>query len=284
MKHNLVIQAPDVPTRALKELAQLTRAESIEAIDTTAFRLLNAEEHNQVAPYCREAQLDYAYVPTTQTLGSFGLYVTDMDSTLINIECIDEIADMLNLKTEVAAITASAMRGDIEFAESLKRRVALLEGLEEAALARVYGERLALNPGAERLFKTLKQHRIKTMLVTGGFTFFTERLQQRLGFDYCAANQLETRDGRLTGRVLGEIVDAQGKADHLKRARDELGLRRDQIIAVGDGANDLKMLAEAGVSVAYHAKPVVAAQARYAINYVGLDGIIHLFHPDRSPG
>lgn len=284
MKHNLVIQAPDVPTRALKELAQLTRAESIEAIDTTAFRLLNAEENNEVATYCREAQLDYAYVPTTQTLGSFGLYVTDMDSTLINIECIDEIADMLNLKTEVAAITASAMRGDIEFAESLKRRVALLEGLEEAALARVYGERLALNPGAERLFKTLKQHRIKTMLVTGGFTFFTERLQQRLGFDYCAANQLETRDGRLTGRVLGEIVDAQGKADHLKRARDELGLRRDQIIAVGDGANDLKMLAEAGVSVAYHAKPVVAAQARYAINYVGLDGIIHLFHPDRSPG
>jgi len=202
--------------------------------------------------------------------------VMDMDSTLIGIECIDEIADMQGLKPQVAAITDSAMRGEIDFAESLRRRVALLEGLEEGALQRVYDERLQLNPGAEDMLAALKKHGIKTLLVSGGFVFFTERLKQRLGLDFAHANTLEVVDGKLTGKVLGQILDAQGKAEALLHISGELGLRPEQVIAMGDGANDLKMMAKAGISIAYHAKPVVREQASYALNFVGMDGLVHL--------
>jgi len=201
----------------------------------------------------------------------------DMDSTLISIECIDEIADMQGLKPQVAAITEEAMQGKIDFAESLRRRVALLKGLDEGALQRVYDERLKLNPGAEIMLAALKRHDIKTLLVSGGFIFFTERLKQRLDLDYTHANTLEIVDGKLTGRVLGKILDAQGKADWLLKMRDELGLKTEQVIAMGDGANDLKMMAMAGVSIAYHAKPVVREKASYAFNFTGLDGLVRLF-------
>jgi phosphoserine phosphatase len=169
------------------------------------------------------------------------------------------------------------MRGEIDFAESLRRRVALLEGLDENALQRVYDERLQLNPGAELMLAKLKAHGIKTLLVSGGFLFFTERLKPRLGLDYTHANTLEIVDGKLTGRVLGKILDAQGKADWLVKIREELGLKPGQVIAMGDGANDLKMMAQAGISIAYHAKPVVREQASYALNFAGLDGLVHLF-------
>jgi len=168
------------------------------------------------------------------------------------------------------------MRGEIDFAESLRRRVSLLAGLDQSALKRVYDERLQLSPGAETLLAAARQAGIKTLLVSGGFTFFTERLKPRLGLDYTAANTLDIADGKLSGRVLGDIVDAQGKADWLNRVRIELGLKKEQVIAMGDGANDLKMMAEAGVSIAYRAKPVVRAQASYALNQVGLDGVIPL--------
>jgi len=183
---------------------------------------------------------------------------------------------MQGLKPQVAAITEAAMRGEIDFAESLRRRVALLEGLDEHALQRVYDERLQLSPGAEIMLEALHAQGIKTMLVSGGFLFFTERLKPRLGLDYTHANELEIVGGKLTGKVLGKVFDAQGKADWLVKIRAELGLKPEQVIAMGDGANDLKMMAQAGVSIAYHAKPVVREQASYALNFVGLDGLVNL--------
>jgi phosphoserine phosphatase len=274
---HLIIQGLNVETNDLKQLAKLAGASGIEQTTSNVFRLANASPHADIEALCAKAQLDFAFVPETQTLSQIGLVVMDMDSTLITIECIDEIADMLQLKPQVAAITESAMRGEIDFAQSLTQRVALLAGLDQGALQRVYDERLKLSPGAERFLSTLQQHNIKTLLVSGGFTFFTDKLKPRLMLDYTASNTLEIVDGKLTGKVLGTIVDAQGKADHLKRQRDQLGLKREQVIAIGDGANDLKMLGEAGISIAYHAKPVVRAQTTYAINYCGLDAVLNLF-------
>ncbi|MBI3430749.1 MAG: phosphoserine phosphatase SerB [Hydrogenophilales bacterium] len=275
---NLIVQGPDIPTPSLKQLAKLTGATAIEAVSLTAFRLVAANDNhrNEVAAFCEANSLDCGWVPANRRIDDFGLLVMDMDSTLITIECIDEIADMQGLKPQVSAITEAAMRGEIDFAESLRRRVSLLAGLDQSALQRVYDERLQLSPGAETLLAAARAAGIRTLLVSGGFTFFTERLQPRLGLDYTAANTLEAADGKLTGRVLGDIVDARGKADWLNRVREQLGLKKEQVIAMGDGANDLKMMAEAGVSIAYRAKPVVRAQASYALNQVGLDGVIPL--------
>ena len=204
------------------------------------------------------------------------LLVSDMDSTLISIECIDEIADYLNVKPQVAAITESAMCGEIDFAASLTQRVALLKGVSVAALELVYNERLQLNPGAEQLIDGLKKREIKFCLVSGGFTFFTERLKKRLKLDYAHANQLEIEENSVTGELLGNIVDAQAKAERLLSHCKELGISPSQAISVGDGANDLAMMKVAGLSVAYHAKPAVQSQASTAINYGGLDSVLHL--------
>jgi len=274
----LVIQGPTLRQSQLQHLAGLCESNQFITLDPHAYKL-QAEFSRQaeIHAYCAEQSIDCAFVPDGQDLENFGLVVMDMDSTLISIECIDEIADMQGLKPQVATITESAMRGEIEFAESLRRRVALLEGLDESALQRVYDERLQLNPGAQKLIDTLKSRNIKTLLVSGGFNFFTDRLKTRVGLDYAHSNTLEIMNGKLTGKVLGHILDAQGKADWLTRTREELGLRPDQVIAIGDGANDLKMMAAAGVGIAYHAKPVVREQATYAISHVGLDGVLNLF-------
>ena len=202
------------------------------------------------------------------------LLFTDMDSTLINIECVDEIADFINVKPEVSAITDAAMRGDIDFETSLRQRVALLKGLDTSVLERVFEERLKLNPGAEIMLKGLRVKGIKTALVSGGFTFFTERLKEQLGLDYAMANVLTEKNGKLTGEVSGAICGAQAKADFLLTQCEKLGISTSQVVAMGDGANDLSMMKEAGLSIAYHAKPKVQSEADVVLNYCGLEGVL----------
>jgi phosphoserine phosphatase len=278
MSIDLVIQGLDVETRDLKQLAKLVTASAIEKLDERAFRLRDGRPAAGVAQLCAERRLDFAFVPRELRLADFRLLVMDMDSTLITIETVDELADMVGLKSEVAAITGQAMRGDIEYDESLRRRVALLKGLEESALERVYEERLKLTPGAEVLLRKTQALGMKTLLVSGGFTYVTDRLKTRLGLDHCHSNVLEIAEGKLTGNVLGAIVNADGKRDALLKVRDALGIARENIIGIGDGANDLKFLAECGVSVAFHAKPIVRDKTTHAISYVGLDGVLHLFN------
>ena len=214
-------------------------------------------------------------------LGDFKLIAFDMDSTLINIECVDEIADAVGRKAEVAAITEAAMRGEItDFKDSLRRRVALLKGVSVASMEAVYRERLKLNPGAAELVHACKAAGMKVLLVSGGFTFFADRVQGELGIDYLRANVLEIEDGVLTGRLVdqpwGDICDGEEKRRTLLDTCAQLGINPLQAIAVGDGANDLLMMGAAGLSVAYHAKPRVREQAMVAINEGGLDRLLEL--------
>lgn len=264
----------------VEQIAAIVSAAGVQELGRTAVRLLDADaaELPTVAARCEQYRMDYAFLPQIDLLRECRILAMDMDSTLVSIECIDEIADAVGRKAEVSAITEAAMRGEIrDFAESLQRRVALLEGVPESALLEVYEQRLRLNPGAERLIASVQQHGLRTLLVSGGFTFFTERLRDRLGLDACHANVLEVAGGKLTGRVLGGIVDAHGKAAHLAAMAADIGATREQIIAVGDGANDLEMMALARYSVAYRAKPVVREQAAYALNYSPLDAILNWF-------
>ena len=274
---DLVIQGAAPTEENLRELARITRAQRVARVSAGAQRLIGIEDQSGIAAYCARARLDFALVPAQRRLGDMRLLAIDMDSTLITIECIDEVADLAGVKAEVSAITAAAMLGELDYAQSLRRRVALLRGLQRQALERVYDERLQLSPGAETLIATARRAGLKTLLVSGGFTFFTERLKARLGLDYSTSNHLEIEDGRLSGQILGDIVDAEGKAAALRAVCAELGIAREAVIAIGDGANDLAMMAEAGVSVAYRAKPVVRAQADYALDYSGLDGVLNLF-------
>jgi phosphoserine phosphatase len=214
-------------------------------------------------------------------LQDFKLIAFDMDSTLINIECIDEIADVAGRKAEVAAITEAAMRGEItDFKDSLRRRVALLKGVPETALHEVFEQRLRLNPGAKTLVDTCKAHGMKVLLVSGGFTFFADRVCEMLNIDYARSNVLAIDNGHLTGDVVtqdwGDICDGAEKRKMLLHICAQMGISPKQAIAMGDGANDLLMMGEAGLSVAYHAKPKVREQAMVAINDGGLDRLLEV--------
>ena len=214
-------------------------------------------------------------------LSHFKLIAFDMDSTLINIECVDEIADAVGRKAEVAAITEATMRGEIaDFKTSLRQRVALLKGVTLASMEDVYAQRLQLNPGAAELVAACKKAGMKVLLVSGGFTFFAERVCERLDIDYMRSNVLEIEDGVLTGRMLdqpwSDICDGAEKRKTLIEICTQLGIGPRQAIAVGDGANDLPMMGEAGLSVAYHAKPKVREQAMVAINSGGLDRLLEV--------
>ena len=277
---DLVVYGGPVPTYLIESIQSTLQPEAIkpqgmQAIRCSGTRVTSLPDN--ILQALRNEQLDWGLVPAAKHLASFKLVVFDMDSTLINIECIDELADFAGRKTEVSEITEAAMRGELDYRESLQKRVAILEGLNARVLARVFSERLLLNPGARELLEALQNANIHTALLSGGFTYFTERLRIELGLDFATSNELEIVSGKLTGKVVGKIIDAQAKADTLTALMAEFGLRQDQVMAVGDGANDLLMMAAAGTSVAYHAKPATQAKATHAINHGGLDSILTLY-------
>jgi phosphoserine phosphatase len=241
---------------------------------------------DSLKPHQASQNMDIQGFTPPLNLRDFKLIAFDMDSTLINIECVDEIADAVGRKAEVSAITEAAMRGEIaDYKDSLRRRVALLRGVTVADMEQVYTERLRLNPGAENLVATCKAEGLKVLLVSGGFTFFADRICERLGIDFSRANVLEIESGsncgQLTGRMVdqpwGDICDGEEKRRMVLSTCADLGISPSQCIAMGDGANDLPMMGVAGLSVAYHAKPAVRAQAMVAINEGGLDRLLSVF-------
>jgi phosphoserine phosphatase len=274
---NLVVQSASAAEADAAAIADLCGAAAPERIGAHAWRLRGAQRRERVPAWCETRRLDHAWVPEGRRFADLKLLAMDMDSTLITIECIDELGGYYGKKDEIAAITAAAMRGEIDFPESLRRRVGLLAGLPEDALEEVYEEKLRLSPGAEALIERCKRHGVQLLLVSGGFTFFTSRLQARLGLDETLANVLEIDGGRLTGKVLGSIVDAEAKAAKFRQVARRLGAAPAQTLAMGDGANDLRMMAEAGISVAYRAKPVVREKATYSLSHTGLDGVVNFF-------
>ena len=276
---DLVVQGKRIAATDLAAVRGLVRGAAAERLAGEAFRVRHADTaaRDAVAAHCAAASLDWGYVAAERRLADFGLLALDMDSTLITIECIDEVADFAGRRDEVSAITAAAMRGDIDWPQSLHRRVAALAGLDESVLDRVYRERLRLTPGAEALLGAARRCGLRTLLVSGGFSCFAERLRDRLGFDEAHANHLVIENGHLAGRVSGPLVDAAGKARHVARMRDALALARERVLVIGDGANDVEMMGESGTSIAFHAKPIVRDSATYALSHVGLEGVLNLF-------
>jgi len=274
----LVIQHPQLSDEAVAAFAAAVGSTPAQRTPTWAVWHDVTIDGELVTQMGEALSVDAEIVHAGLRATDFRLAVFDMDSTLITIECVDEIADFAGRKAEVAAITEAAMRGEIaDYDESLRRRVALLAGLPSQTLDQVWTERVRLSPGAETLIDGLKRAGLRTLVVSGGFTFFTERLKSRLGLDWARSNVLEIADDRLTGRLIGPIVNAQVKRRIVEQVCTQMRISPSQAIVVGDGANDLQMMSIAGLSVAFHAKPVVRNETTHAINQSGLDAILNYF-------
>ncbi|MCL2022699.1 MAG: phosphoserine phosphatase SerB [Betaproteobacteria bacterium] len=279
MTTDLIVQGSALPSFLLDRLTQATGATHVNVEGVQRIRLKDASrapEFISLIPLLEGEGLNWGFIPAGRRLVDYRLIAFDMDSTLITIECIDELADFAGQKEAVAAVTEAAMQGEIDYAESLSRRLALLAGLDARVLARVYAERLELSPGARNLLAACYNAGMRSAILSGGFTYFTERLRIELGFDFATSNELEIAGGKITGRVVGAVMDAKAKAARLDQLKTELGIDTRDIIAVGDGANDLLMMAKAGLSVAYQAKPAIRAKADIAINHGGLDSLLYL--------
>jgi phosphoserine phosphatase len=284
---DLIVQSPDLSPEAI---AAFRHRFAIAALrpQAASVRLAGvgpaAALHAQVADLAARWRCDATLVPPQLSLSDFRVLALDMDSTLVRIECLDELAQLAGVGAEVAAITEAAMRGQIaDYAQSLRQRVALLAGVDGSLLQTVAEQRLQLSAGAARLIAAARQAGLRTLLVTGGFGFFARILQSELNIDAVCSNEMQIQGGRLTGSVHGpgeapdQLIDAQGKAAALRRACADAGCGVGQAIAIGDGANDLPMLALAGIGVAYHAKPKVRQSTHYAVNYCGLDAVLEWF-------
>ena len=274
----LIVQHPRLSEAAVAAFSAAVGASPMHRTMSLARWHDVAIDGEQVTQMGQALGVDAEIVAAGLRAEDFRLAVFDMDSTLITIECVDEIADFAGRKAEVSAITEAAMRGEIaDYDESLRRRVALLAGLPSQTLEQVWTERVRLSPGADTLIAGLKQAGLRTLVVSGGFTYFTERLKSRLGLDWARSNVLEIIDDRLTGNLLGPIVNAQLKRRIVEQVCSQMGISPAQAIVVGDGANDLQMMSIAGLSVAFHAKPVVRNETTHAINQCGLDAILNYF-------
>lgn len=276
----LVLQSPMLDAQLREQIAAIAEAEQVIQVRNHVVRLngFNESQLDEIQVWCKAHKVDMAILDGLRPLSDIKILAMDMDSTLINIECVDEIAGCAGRKEQVAEITEATMRGEIKnFSESLIKRVALLEGTSADCLKTIYNEKLRLNPGAEALIETAQKYGITTLLVSGGFTFFTSRLKERLKLDYAYANQLEILDDKLSGRVLGDILDGEAKKNYLTALMEQLGATPEQCIAIGDGSNDLPMMSKVHYSVAYMAKPKVQEQARFSINHSGLDAVLNFF-------
>ena len=273
----LLIQSIHNLKSCLPEIFEISSSEPEILNDNVAIYDVHEPISERLKSQLNAKQIDFAMFDKLTPLNEFSLCVMDMDSTLIAIECIDEIADMCGKKEDVARITKSAMMGEIDFSQSLIKRVSLLEGLDEAILFKVIKERLKFNPGTKAWIDACRKNNITTVLVSGGFNYFADYVKDELGIDVAISNQLEITNKKLTGKVLGRIVNDEIKAQTVRDFQVKLNIDKSKTIVIGDGANDLKMLAEAEYSIAYHAKPIVQERVRFKLNHSDFKGVLNLF-------